>query len=111
MSLVIKGFPQTSIPPLISTIPGIIDLPRVRRKVLNRPKKNTKRYFSESPFENLKLSCEILIVEIQPVLLEKMRLIIRKSHYKSHFGQFQAKKLRKQGTFSGICLSSKFIHN
>ena len=62
-----QGFPQTSIPPLIAAVAGIMDLPGFRSKVLNT------RHFSESPFENLKFSYEILIVGIYPVLLEKMR--------------------------------------
>ena len=65
-NIVLKGFPQISIPELIYTILGIIDLLGFRIKVLN------PTHFCESRFENLKPSFEILIVEIQPVLLEKM---------------------------------------
>ena len=43
---------------------GIIELSGLQNKVQS-PKR-----FSESPPENLKLSCEILIGEIQPVLLQ-----------------------------------------
>ena len=57
---------------------------------LTRPPKQTKvlntKYFFESPSENLKLSCEILIVEIQP---EKMSLAKGKGHHELHFCQLQ----------------------
>ena len=50
LNLVFRGFPQTSIQPLISAILGIIDLSGFRSKVLS------PKYFSESRSENLKLS-------------------------------------------------------
>ena len=68
LNLVFKSSPQTSIPPLLSTIFGITNLSGLRSKVLN------SRHISESPSEISKQSCEILIVEIQPVVLEKMSL-------------------------------------
>ena len=85
LSLFFKGFQHTSIPPLIFTTPGIFNLPGRRSKVLNT------RYSSESLFENLNFSCEILIVEFQTKPLEKISLTIGKSHYKSHFGQIHVK--------------------
>ena len=104
MSLIFKSFPQTSIPLLTSAILGITNLTR-------SPKQNTKpKVFSEISFENLKLSCEILIVRIQPVLLDKMSLTIEKSHYKLNFCQFQPKGLRRQGLYFGTCLLSNLMH-
>ena len=47
-----SSFPQTSNPPLISTIPGIIDVPGFRSKVLD------PRYFSKPLFANLKLDLD-----------------------------------------------------
>ena len=105
LSPVFKGFPQTSIPQLISQFLALSIYQASEVKVQN------PRYFSESPIENLKLFCEILKVEIQPVLLEETSLIMGKSHYKTHFCQFQAKRLRRQGTYLGIFLSSHLIHN
>ena len=60
LSLVFEGFPQTSIPPLKSTILGNDDLRDLRSKVVL----NTKH------FKNLKMFRANSIVEIQPVVLE-----------------------------------------
>ena len=89
-------------PPLISTHPVIIDFPGLRSERVKL------RYFSQSPFKNSKLSCEILRVEIQSVLLDRMSLTRRKSHQKSHFDQFQSKRPGRQETYFGRCLSSDF---
>ena len=87
--LVFKGFPQISIPSLISAFFGITELSRLRSKI-RRP-----RYFSAPPSKTLKISCEILILEIQRVLIRKMSLTIEKSRYKSDFYHFQP--VRMQG--------------
>ena len=47
--------------------------------------------FFESLFENLKLFCWDLIVEIQPVLLEKVTLTIEKSHNNRTFANLTLK--------------------
>ena len=106
MNLVFKSFPQISISQLISTIHGIIEieLSGLQSKIIN------PRYFSESPFEKLKLSCEILIVEIPPVLLQKRSLTIEKSLDNSHFCQVQPMKVLMQGSYFGIRLSRNLMH-
>ena len=60
LNLVVETFPQTSIPPLISTSFGNIGLSGLRSKFLNT------RYFSWTPLKKLEPSCEILKVENQP---------------------------------------------
>ena len=104
LNVVFEGFSQTSILSLISTVPGIIDLSRPQSKVLS------PKYLSESPFKNLKKSCEIMIMEIQPELLKKMNYTIKKSHNRTHFCQLQLMKIRMRGTCFGIFLTSNIIH-
>ena len=79
-------------PPLISAILGIIELSGLQSEVRSR------RHFSESPFEYSKPSCEILIVEIEPVLLEKMSLTMKTSH--NNFDFFEP----------GVLANMKLIH-
>ena len=65
MNLDFKGFPEKSFPLLLSAFVGIIDLSGLLSKV------QKSGSIFESSSENMKLSTETLLVEMQPLVLEK----------------------------------------
>ena len=102
LNLTFKGFLQKSFPPLISAILCIINFAGLRSKV------QSPKYFSESHSGNSEILGDL--DSENPASTLRKSLTIEKKRYKSHFCQFQPIRVRKQGTYFGICLSSSLTH-
>ena len=82
-----KRLPEISSPPKHSAFLGLIDLLKLRLKV-----QKLKNIF-ESLSENIKLSSELLILEMQTIILEKNDIEYEKSHYILYFYIFHLLKV------------------
>ena len=65
LNLIFEGFPQISFPPFFSALVGNIKFLGFKRTV------QTPKYIFQSHSENMKLSIETLILEMQLVILQK----------------------------------------
>ena len=75
--LVLEGSPKKSIPPLISAVHHNTDLSGLKGILC------TWMCFSESPSDIFTLLCKILIVKLQPVLLNQVIVTKEKNHNES----------------------------